>query len=76
MNIKAGFFPPYVVIHWGPIVTTNFAVRKWSAGISFYGDWWRCSYFETILGWAHSAPGFYRSVGPFFIEREPTSDGN
>ncbi len=74
MNIEAGFFPPHVVIHWGPVVTENFAIRKWSAGFGLHWDtWWKCSYAKTILGRGPCTSGVYLSVGPFFFEREPVS---
>ncbi len=74
MNIEAGFFPPHFIVHWGPIVTTNFAVREWSAGLGLHwSTWWRCSHSKTILGAEPCIPGFYLLIGPFFIEREPVS---
>ncbi len=63
MNIEGNLWPFYFAINWGSDL-------KWIAGISFYGDWWRCSYFETDCPYGRCTSGFYRSIGPFFIERE------
>lgn len=64
------FWCPYIAVSWGQIVNSTFPEPQWTIGFGFR-KWWACSYFELVGPMFPCTPGFYRSIGPFFIERAP-----